>query len=64
MTIDRNLELIINEDMDVIAYRYDYSDDMKSMVKDNGKWRFTDEGKALSDNDKLRLKLICFEYLS
>jgi len=60
MDIDKNLELIVSED--VLAFRYDHPDEMRDMVKDDGKWRTTKEGDELDSKDKNKLKLLCWDY--
>lgn len=64
MEFDRNLELILSKDGDVLAYRYDHPVEMINLVKDDGKWRFTDEAVELSKTDKLELKLLCRDFAS
>lgn len=64
MDLDKNLQLVISEDGDVFAYRYDHPSDMKGMVKDDGKWKLTKEGIKQNFNDRLRLKLLCRDYVT
>ena len=60
----RNLELIVGDDGVIYAYRSDHPYDMREMVKDDGKWKFTDEGKNLDEFNLERLKILCINYLS
>ena len=46
IVLDQHLEIIISDDGDVLAYRYDHPPDMRHLVKDDGIWRFTEEGEA------------------
>jgi len=39
MAIDMNLEIIVNDDGDLLAYRYDYPETMAGMVKNEGQWQ-------------------------
>lgn len=36
--IDQNLEIIVNNAGDLLAYRYDYPIEMSGMVSDDGEW--------------------------
>ena len=62
MAIDRNLELIITGNNDVLAYRYDHPRDMTHMVKDDGKWRYTTEADLLNPTEQVRLRMLCRDY--
>lgn len=39
MTIDRNLEIIVDSDCKLLAYRYDLPVDMQWMVINAGQWK-------------------------
>ena len=62
MAIESNLELIMNDEYEVLAFRYDHPHDMTHMVVDDGKWHFTTEGRSLSDKEFQRLELLCRKY--
>ena len=62
MAINRNLELIMNDEYEVLAYRYDLMLDMTFMVVDDGKWCLTIEGQDLDEGLKNRLLLLCQDY--
>jgi hypothetical protein len=38
MTIDKNLEIIIDNEGKLLAFRYDYPEDMKGLLNDDGQW--------------------------
>jgi hypothetical protein len=63
IALERNLELIADEEGNIFAYRYDHPQDMGHLVRDDGNWQFTDESKALYIPDFNRLKLLCRDYL-
>ena len=52
MAIDLNLEILINKDGILMAFRHDCPKDMKGMIKDEGKWRYL-HGKNLSCSNLL-----------
>jgi len=56
MVLEQNLEMFTSDDGDVLAFRYDHPPDMRHIVKNDGIWRFTDEGMALGEHEFLRLK--------
>lgn len=64
MAIDRNLELIITNHNDVLAYRYDHPRDMTHMVKNDSKWRYTKEADLLNPTQQVRLRMLCRNYSS
>jgi len=56
--IDQNLEIIVNDEGDLMAYRYDYPIEMCGMVIGDGEWHlYNPEG--LSNNDIICLQKIC-----
>lgn len=40
MAIDLNLEIIVDDNKELIAFRYNYPEDMSWMVKSNGQWQY------------------------
>lgn len=62
MTMDLNLEIIVDYSWNFIAYRFDHPYDMVQMVRDDGKWMLTKASELLSADDMLRLELLCRNY--
>lgn len=60
--IYKNLEIIISDSNELLAYRYDHPHDMVNMIGDDGCWRYTDESQLLEPADQLRLKMLCRDY--
>jgi hypothetical protein len=53
--IDQNLEIIVNDEGDLLAYRYDHPIEMSGMVVGDGEWHvYNSEG--LSNNDRIYLQ--------
>lgn len=57
LAIEKNLEIIIGDDLVIYAYRFDHPADMIFMVRDDGKWMLTEEAEMLDSCDMLRLEL-------
>lgn len=62
MAIDQNLEIIIDDQGLVYAYRYDHPLNMRDMVLNDGVWIFTYEFRNLSIHHKYMLITICRNY--
>lgn len=56
--IDQNLEIIVNDEGDLLSYRYDYPIDMDGMVTGDGDWHINNP-KGLSNFDIIYLQKIC-----
>jgi hypothetical protein len=56
--IDQNLEIIVNDEGDLLAYRYDYPIEFSGMTLGEGEWHFNNP-KGLSNNDIIYLQKIC-----
>jgi len=57
--IDLNLEIIVDNECKLLAYRYDYSDDMKWMVINAGQWKVDKEVCQNSESfDKVRILIV------
>jgi len=51
---DTNLEIIVNPDGDLLAYRYDCHPELKNVVKDEGEWNlFHEEKLSASEKEEL-----------
>ena len=59
----QNLELIVGDDSVIYAHRSDHPYDMREMVKDDGKWKITENGKDLDEFNLNRLHLLCTNYV-
>jgi hypothetical protein len=56
--IDQNLEIIVNDEGDLLAYQYDHPIEMSGMVIGDGEWHlYNSEG--LSNNAIIYLQNIC-----
>jgi hypothetical protein len=53
--IDQNLEIIINSEGDLLAYRYDYPIEIMGMTADGSKWHLYNQ-ESLSANELLELR--------
>jgi hypothetical protein len=64
MAIDQNLEIIVNDEGDLLAYRYKHPEDMKGMVWGDEEWRINNE-KHISSTEEFEIYRIIerFEFL-
>jgi hypothetical protein len=62
MVMEKNLQLITDDQGLVYAYRSDHPEDMRWMVHNDGVWRFTDQAKKLSTEDRALLRAVCRDY--
>jgi len=53
--IDQNLEIIVNVEGDLLAYRYDYPIEIMGLMAGNGKWHLYDTD-SLSAGELLELQ--------
>ena len=44
MAIDLNLEVIVDDEGDLLAFRYEYPEDMAWMVKNDRQWQYYEKG--------------------
>jgi len=56
---DRNLELIVSEEGVILAFRFDHPSEFEGLVKDDGRWVFTNNMIEYSVFDQNRIRLIC-----
>jgi len=45
MAIDLNLEIVIDEEQNLLAFRYDLPDEMQCLVSNRGKWQYINDNK-------------------
>ena len=38
MAVEENLEALVRDDGEVLAWRYDHPEEMKHLVRDDGRW--------------------------
>ena len=55
MAIDLNLEIIVDDAGELLAYRYDHPDDMQGLVLNEGQWRYNHEAD-LTPSKELELQ--------
>ena len=53
--IDQNLEIIVNAEGDLLAYRYDYPIEIMCLMSDNSKWHIYNP-ESLSSDELLDLQ--------
>jgi hypothetical protein len=56
MAIDQNLEIIVNDEGDLLALKYDYPDNMKGMVIGEGQWCYPNQKIILESEVRKTLK--------
>jgi len=59
MALERNLEVIVTNEGEVVAYRYDPPEDMKVLLKGEGEWLIAEQVELLDQLDRLQLQLFC-----
>lgn len=52
-----NLEVIMNDEGELLAYRYDDPDELKGLVKGTGEWQYFSQNDALRNRGQKNLHL-------
>ena len=54
-SLEKNLEIIVDQDSEIVARRYDHPPDIKSYVENDGEWQLTEAGNSYSSKEKKEL---------
>jgi predicted adenine nucleotide alpha hydrolase (AANH) superfamily ATPase len=57
---EKNLEVFVTEKGDMLAWRYDHPEEIKRLIKDDGKWEITNQpGIKIK---RQQIELLCRDY--
>ena len=52
LKLEKNIEIIMNQDNEVVAKRYDSPDNIKSLKENDGEWKLTEVAKSYNSQEK------------
>ena len=55
LRLEKNIEIIMNQDTEVVAKRYDSPDNIKSLEENYGEWQLTEVAKSYNSQEKRKL---------